>query len=388
MDRHYKSWTMSHKLSGLFLVIAITLFTFGRATAQDHGHGGDHAEEVHTEEADHGHGDSHDDDRFNPGEMIFEHILDAHEIHFFTLGSGHDAHHVSVPLPVILWTENGIVTFMSGAFEGHGHHREAKVGGVTYHMEKQKIYYESEGQKVYPLDFSITKTVVGMFLVTIIMFLIFPRVAKAYATRKGQAPKGLQNVIEPLVIFVRDEIAVPAIGQKHFEKFLPYLLSIFFFIWISNVLGLIPFIGGFNIMGQISVTLALAIFTFFITNLNANKHYWSHIFAMPGVPPLVLIILTPIEILSIFIKPTVLMIRLFANITAGHMIILALVSLIFIFNSMMGPAAGAGISVVSLAFAMFINVIEILVAFLQAFVFTLLSALYFGAATEEAHDHH
>ena len=376
---------MYSKLSGFTLALAITLFTFGLAQAQDdeHNHGKDGAAH-HEDDSAHepeGHGDAPAEEGFNAGEMILDHILDAHDIHLFTLGQGHDGVHVSIPLPVILYTEDkGVVFFMSSSFDHHTHSFE------RYHMDGQKIYYtDASGEKVYPLDFSITKTVAGILIVSVLMVLIFTSVARAYKKRDGQAPKGLQSLIEPLVIFIRDEIAIPSIGEKKYEKFLPYLLSIFFFIWFSNVLGLIPFLGGFNIMGQISVTLTLATFTFLITTFNGNKQYWGHIFAMPGVPKFVLIILTPIEIMGMFIKPIVLMIRLFANITAGHMIILAFVSLIFLFTTLFGAYAGAGVSLFSLFFAMFMNVMEILVAFLQAFVFTLLSAIYFGSAVEEAH---
>lgn len=377
---------MSYKLSQWLTAIAMTLFAFqAYADSPDQGHGHGHDQEQHAHhEGDHHGADGHHDDHgeFNPGEMIFDHILDSHEIHFFTLGEGTDHEtHISIYLPVILYTEDrGVEVFMSSKFDHHTHTYD------RYHVDGKEIYYVNEaGEKVYPLDFSITKTVVGMFIVVLIMFLIFPSAASAYKKRQGQAPKGLQSVLEPIIIFVRDEVAKPAIGDHKYERFLPFLLSIFFFIWISNILGLIPFIGGFNIMGQISVTLALAAFTFIVTTVNGNRHYWSHIFAMPGVPPAILFILTPIEILGMFTKPIVLMIRLFANITAGHMIILAFVSLIFLFNNMYGVAGGAGVSILSLFFAMFMNVIEILVAFLQAFVFTLLSALYFGSAVEEAH---
>jgi F-type H+-transporting ATPase subunit a len=219
------------------------------------------------------------------------------------------------------------------------------------------------------------------------MFVIFGSVASAYKTRKGMAPKGIQSFMEPLILFIRDEVAKPSIGH-HYEKFMPYLLTIFFFIWLGNILGLIPFIGGFNITGNIAVTLTLAVFTFLVTTFSANKNYWMHIIATPGVPTWLLPLMIPIEILGVFTKPIVLMIRLFANITAGHIIILSFVSLIFIFSNLYGAGAGYGVAVVSVAFSIFMNVIELLVAFLQAYVFTLLSALYFGSAVEEHHEHH
>jgi F-type H+-transporting ATPase subunit a len=205
---------------------------------------------------------------------------------------------------------------------------------------------------------------------------------------RGKAPSGLQSWIEPLVVFVRDDVAKPSIGEKRYEKFMPFLLTVFFFIWINNLLGLIPiFPGGANLTGSISVALVLAAFTLVITFVVANKHYWQHVFAMPGVPIPVLIILTPIEILGLFLRPFVLMIRLFANITAGHIIALAFFSLIFIFGEM-HAGLGFGVSILSLVFTVFMGALELLVAFLQAYVFTLLSAIYFGAAVDEGHDVH
>jgi len=220
------------------------------------------------------------------------------------------------------------------------------------------------------------------------MMLLFVTAARGYKKRKMQAPKGVQALMEPLIIFVRDEIAKPSIGKKY-EKFLPYLLTIFFFIWIGNMLGLIPFIGGFNVTGNIAVSIVLALFTFIITSINGNKDYWKHIYNTPGVPwwlkfPIPLMFF--IEFLGFISKPVVLTLRLFANITAGHIIILSFVSLIFIFNNLFGAGGGYGVSILSVAFSIFMFAIELLVAFLQAYVFTLLSALYFGSAVEE-HDH-
>ena len=234
------------------------------------------------------------------------------------------------------------------------------------------------------IDLSITKTVAGILLTIVLMFIIFGSIAKRYKSNPNVAPKGLQSFMEPLVLFIRDEVAKPSIGPRY-ERFLPFLLTIFFFIWISNMLGLIPFIGGFNITGNIAVTLVLALFVFVITTVNANKNYWMHIVATPGVPGWLLPLMIPIEIFGLFIKPGVLCLRLFANITAGHIIILSFMSLIFIFANQYGDIAGYGVSIVSLAFAIFMNLLELLVAFLQAYVFTLLAALYFGAAVEEAH---
>lgn len=350
------------------------------------------AHEEHVE----GHAEAHDahDEHgggFNAGDMIMHHVLDAHEIHFMTLNEGTpEESHLSIPLPVILYTEDrGIEMFSSSKFHNDEHKYD------RYFLHHEQIYIANDAGELEfdekheplnakPLDFSITKTVAGMLLAVALMFFIFVSVAKAYNKREGQAPKGLQSFMEPLILFIRDEVAKPSIGH-HYERFLPFLLSVFFFIWISNMLGLIPFIGGFNITGNISVTIVLAVFTFIVTTVSANKNYWMHIVATPGVPVWLLPLMIPIEIMGMFIKPIVLCLRLFANITAGHIIILSFMSLIFIFSNLYGSVAGYGVSVLSLAFGIFMNVMELLVAFLQAYVFTLLSALYFGAAVEEAH---
>jgi len=315
-------------------------------------------------------------EELNVGELIFEHVLDAHDWHILTW----KGHHVSIPLPVILYSPGkGLEVFMSSQFH-HGH-----AGYNGYKLEDGNIVAE-DGALFY--DLSITKTVAAIFISIVFMCWIFIAVGKSYTRNKGQAPKGIQSVIEPLVIFVRDDIAKPSIGEDYF-KYMPFLLTAFFFIWINNTLGLIPiFPGGANVTGNIAVTMVLALFTFVITTINTNKAYWIHIINMPGVPwwlkfpvPLMPII----EIFGIFSKPFVLMLRLFANITAGHMIILVFVSMIFIFGSM-NIWAGFGTSVVSMLFSTAMLLLEILVAFLQAYVFTLLSAIYFGMAKVE--DHH
>ncbi|PCJ64191.1 MAG: ATP synthase F0 subunit A [Bacteroidetes bacterium] len=321
---------------------------------------------------------------FNAGEVILHHVMDNHEIHIGTL---------SIPLPIILYSsERGLDLFSSSRLS----HGDVYNG---YIMEHEKIYFVGDNGEVArdehghitaskPFDFSITKTVVGLFLTIGLMLFFFIKTANGYKNRVGKAPKGIQAVFEPLIIFVRDDIAKPSIG-KNYEKFLPYLLTIFFFIWIGNMLGLIPFIGGFNVTGNISVALVLALLTFIITIKNGNKDYWKHIYNTPGVPwwlkfPIPLMFF--IELIGFISKPVVLTLRLFANITAGHIIILSFVSLIFIFNNLYGAGAGIGVSILSIAFSIFMFAIELLVAVLQAYVFTLLSALYFGSAVEE-HDH-
>jgi len=326
--------------------------------------------------------------KFNPGQLITGHISDAHDWHLW--GEGHSA--VSIPLPVIVYSSRGLEMFMSGSFH-HGHQtykgyavREGKIVAVR---EMEEVPAESatidEDVTASLWDFSLTKNVVSLFISLLIMMYVFVSVAKAYGKRKGQAPKGMQSLIEPLIIFVRDDIAKSSIGEKKYKKYLPYLLTVFFFIWINNLLGLVPiFPGGANLTGSISITMTLALITFLIVTFSGNKNYWHHIFAMPGVPAWVLVLLTPIEILGIFLRPFVLMIRLFANMVAGHIIALSFFCLIFIFGEM-STGAGLGVSVVSIAFTVFMTCLELLVAFLQAYVFTLLSAIYIGAAVEEHH---
>ena len=319
------------------------------------------------------HEEEHEAEFFNAGETIMHHILDAHEMHIFD--------GFTIPLPVILFTEKGLDIFMSSEFHHGTEPYTSPSTGNTYTIEHEHI---SEASGMGVTDLSITKNVFGMFMCLIIMFWLFLGTAKGYKVNKGSAPKGVQAVMEPLILFIRDEVAKPSIG-KHYERFMPFLLTIFFFILISNFLGLIPFLGGMNITGNITVTMVLAIFTFAITSYSGNKGYWMHIIRPPGVPLWLLPIMFPIEVLGVFSKPFVLMLRLFANITAGHVILLSFTSLIFIFAQNNGHIAGFGVSVVSVAFSIFMNTLELLVAFLQAYVFTLLSALYFGMATEEHH---
>ena len=352
----------------------------------DHSHEGGHSEHAHDDHGDHAH-----DEEFVAGTFIIHHIADAHDIHLFG-----DVH---IPLPVILYIEGqGVKFFMSSAFEGHGHgNKTCELDGIAYTMHAEdgttadgttvvsgQITAAADGSALTVYDFSITKSVFGMLLILAVMVWMFLSVAGYYKKNPGQAPKGMANALEPLIIFVRDEIAKPSIGDKA-DRFMPFLLTVFFFIFFCNLLGLIPFIGGFNVTGTVGVTLTLATFVFIITTVSGNKHYWGHILWPPGVPLPIKFILVPIEIASIFIKPIVLMVRLTANITAGHIIILAFTSLIFILGEKFGGGVGIGTGVFSTLFMIFMYMIEFLVAFLQAYVFTLLAALYFGEATHEAH---
>jgi F-type H+-transporting ATPase subunit a len=327
---------------------------------------------------------------FNAGEMIIEHIIDAHEWHIMAIGETH----ISVPLPVILFSNGGFHVFMSSKFH-HGHEAYKGFRLMNEGPQKGKIVHVTTSNgietvdKELPIDLSITKNVLAIFISVFIISFIFISISKSYKRNAGHAPKGMQSVFEVIILFIRDDIAKSSIGEKKYERFLPFLLTVFFFILINNMMGLIPlFPGGANVTGNIAVTMVLALFTFIITSFNANKGYWKHIINAPGVPwwlkfpvPLMPIV----ELVGVFTKPFVLMVRLFANITAGHIIILGFMSLIFIFGNM-NMALGYSVSPVSLLFAIFMGLLELLVAFLQAYVFTLLSAIYFGLATEEHHE--
>jgi len=313
--------------------------------------------------------------KYDPGKMIMDHVTDAHDWHLF--GEGHDA--VSISLPVILYVKStGFVTFSSSNFQ-HGH---AAYDGFELN-EKGSVVWEDELNTESIYDLSITKNVFAMMLAVLSLMLITIGMARSYRKREGKAPKGFHNLIEPLILFVRDDVARASIGHKA-DKYLPMLLSIFFFIFVNNLFGLIPiFPGGANVTGNIAVTMVLAVFVFLTVNLNANKYYWKHIF-IPDVPVWMYVIIIPIEIMGLVLKPFVLMLRLFANITAGHIIILGFFSLIFIFGAMK-PGLGLAVSPLSVAFTVFMSLLELLVAFLQAYVFTLLTAIYIGSAIEEHH---
>jgi F-type H+-transporting ATPase subunit a len=238
------------------------------------------------------------------------------------------------------------------------------------------------------LNLSFTKNAFAILVSCLLLLWLFLSVAKSYKKRPDKAPSGMQSLVEPIILFIRDDIAIPSIGKEKAERFLPFLLSIFFFIWINNMMGLVPIIpGGANVTGNITVTLLLALFTFSITTFNANKNYWIHIFNPPGVPwwlKITIPLMPIIEIVGMITKPFVLMVRLFANISAGHIIALGFFSLIFIFGQMQ-VVMGYVVSPLTLAFTIFMTFLELLVALIQAYVFTLLSALYFGMATEEHH---
>jgi F-type H+-transporting ATPase subunit a len=332
--------------------------------------------------------------KFNAGELIINHIIDSYEWHIATIGETH----ISLYLPVILFYEGELIMFSSK----HLHHGHSSYKGFRVEsegMKKGKIVrvledgITTDPNASFLLDVSITKNVVGIFVTTILVLFVFLRVAKSYRKNTVGAPKGLQSAMEFILVFVRDEIIKPAIGEKHYMKFAPLLLTIFFLSFLQMSSAFVPFFpGGANVTGNIAVTATLAMFTFFTMLLTGNKNFYKHIYNTPGVPwymKIPLPIMPTVEILGLFTKPFVLMIRLFANITAGHIVALGFISLIFIFSEM-SVAVGIAVTPLSVFFYIFIGLLELLVAFIQAYVFTLLSALYFGMAVEEHHheEHH
>ncbi len=358
-------------------MLLLFVFTAQISFAQEHHEGQSiEAEAAHSEAAEEG---------FNAGEMIMGHVMDDHSWHIMDI----DGHAIAIPLPIIIYDKvsGELHTFMSSKFE-HGH---AAYDGYKLFSPTRIIRADDASENGDTaselMDFSITKTTFAVFITAILMLLIFLSIAKAYKRRPNEAPKGLQSFLEPIILFVRDDVAKPSIG-RNYEKYMPYLLTIFFFILISNLMGLIPiFPGGSNVAGNIAVTMVLAIFTFIITTASTNKAYWVHIVNMPGVPwwlKFPLPIMPLVELMGVFTKPFVLMVRLFANILAGHIVLLGFVSMIFIFGAL-SPIGGYAVSIFSVAFSIFLSLLEILVAFIQAYVFTLLSALYFGMAKVTDH---
>ena len=341
--------------------------------------------------------------------FIKHHLKDAHYFELF--------HGAKMPLPIIVW-DNGIQFFLSSDF------KKVEVKEVTapdstitfvslsesdsvakestdYLYESKSSNYSifhgkivaakhgdmllklnSDGKKKLVshsslIDFSITKNVLMTLLICVLIFFLFTGLSKSY--KKGPIPSGFGRLLEPLVLFIRDDIAIPNIGEKHYKRYMSYLLTVFFFIWIVNLAGMTPL--GINITGNIAITFSLALITYLITQFTANKNYWGHIFWMPGVPVPMKFVLMPIELLGTIIKPFSLMIRLYANITAGHVVLMSLIGLVFFASNLFAFGSFFGLT-------LFLGVIELLVAFLQAYIFTMLTALYFGAAVEEHHDEH
>ncbi len=364
-----------------YLLAAFLLVSF-KAISQHHETAGQHAEksEHQTENTEH-------DEGFDVGELVSHHLADSHDYQFEL-----PFLHKTIHLPVILWTNKGLSVFPSSKFKGDNQGKVIVTDdkGNKYVRLHEVIYYadklgEHEHPSAFdfdkrPLNFSVTKNVTGIFFSFILLFLVMYLTAKVYQNPK-KLPKGIAGFVEPIIIFIRDDVAIPNIGKAKYEKYMPYLLTVFFFILFSNLIGLIPFSPfGYNLTGNIYITFVLAIFTFIITTLSGNKHYWKHILT-PDVPKLLWPIMIPIEILSMFTKPFALMVRLFANILAGHTIMISLVALIFIGGTLMvAPVSGF--------FVIFMSFIELMVAFIQAYIFTILSALFIGLAIEEhGHEH-
>jgi len=366
----------------LFFITLIALFSIQNISAQHHE--SNNSENTHTESQDAHASSKHDTKKLSLKEQIKadinHHLLDSHSFHVWGP--------IDFPLPIILW-DKGIHFFSSSKFGHHanevaesngsyyaishhnGHIYKTDAAGVINHNEKGLETNEK------PLDLSITKSVAMIIITGLIMFLLFGGLAKSYA-KNGGIGKGAGRFLEPIVLYIRDEIAIPNIGEKYYKKYMNYLLTVFFFVWFVNLFGLTPI--GVNITGNIAITFSLAILTYIITTFTAKKDYWKHIFWMPGVPVPMKIILAPIELLGTFIKPFALMIRLYANMKAGHVVLMSIIGLMFIFKGWLGSSLSFG-----LAFGL--SILELLVAALQAYIFTVLSALYFGSAAEEHADH-
>ena len=351
-------------------------------------------------ESDKKHDNQNDGGRINTKEeveaYILHHIKDSHDFSLFSYTSDEgERKHIGFPLPVILWSSEGLVTFMSSEF----HHNDdghvivekkglkfAKIHSKIYELDKgaatlsfDETHHATNAHKI--LDFSITKSVVGILLIGILLLFWFSRLAKQYKTK--QIPTGFARVLEPLVLYVRDEIARPNIGEKHYRRFTGYLLTVFFFIWVLNLAGLTPL--GFNVTGQLAVTGCLAIFTLVIYTFSGNKGYWIHMIWMPGVPAMIRPVLAIIELAgALVIKPFSLLVRLFANISAGHIVVMSLIAIMFTLKESLGVVGATGLSLV---LSFFITLIEVLVAFLQAYIFTMLSALFIGMAVAEPEHH-
>jgi len=387
------------------------MFTFSFAAEGSDSHGHSEGEEGPTKE--------------EIKEDVNHHLKDSHSFHLLTDET--TGKHYGFPLPVILW-DDGLHTFMSSKF----HHGEDLVEskGKTFMLFHGKVYSIQKSEPIViskfrdtviikngreegvtvtdtiakydyaefkekfiehnghlpedafineakPIDFSITKNVFLIFAIGLLLFWMLRSTAKSYK-KHGYLPGGVGRFIEPIILFVRDNIAKPNIGEKHYKKYMGFLLTVFFFIWLVNLFGLTPL--GVNITNNIAVTFALALMVYLITTFTAKKNYWKHIFWMPGVPVPMKIILAPIELLGTIIKPFSLMIRLYANITAGHIVIMSIIGMMFIFSNWVGSS-------LSFVLAVVLGLLELLVAALQAYIFTMLSALYFGSAVDEG-DHH
>ena len=376
---------IAQKTIKFLLIASITFFTsVGFASGSDKKHDG-----------------QNDGGRINTKEeveaYILHHIKDSHDFSLFSYTSDEgERKHIGFPLPVIIWSSEGLISFMSSEF----HHNDdghviveknglkfAKIHSKIYEINKgatsvsfDETHHATNAHKL--LDFSITKSVVGILLIGFLLLFWFSKLARQYKTK--QIPTGFARVLEPLVLYVRDEIARPNIGEKHYRRFTGYLLTVFFFIWVLNLAGLTPL--GFNVTGQLAVTGCLAIFTLVIYTVSGNKGYWMHMIWMPGVPVLIRPVLAIIELAgALIIKPFSLLVRLFANISAGHIVVMSLIAIMFTLKESLGIVGATGLSLV---LSFFITLIEVLVAFLQAYIFTMLSALFIGMAVDDHAEAH
>jgi F-type H+-transporting ATPase subunit a len=365
------------------LILVFGLFGF---TFSSFGQEAENAENTQVEGAEAAHEEKKS---LNITELVFGHVSDSHEWHLFSLEGehGHEKE-IAMPLPVIVYRPGkGISVFSYSHFHHGGWYKdekgnkisEASYDGLYVEKNMKEKIKSDDGSPVY--DLSITKNVLSMLISVVIILWLMTSAAKKYKKGVVAAPKGFQNALESVIIFLRDEVAKPNLGKKH-GKYMPMLLTVFFFIWINNLLGLLP--GGANFTGNIAVTLCLSLISFIVLLVRANSHFWGHLLNPPGVPTGIKFLLVPIEIISLFIKPVALTIRLFANMLAGHIVILCVVSMIFIFSAM-SKFAGIGFVPVSLAFSVFMFMLELLVAAIQAFIFTNLSAVFIGQAIEEVH---
>ncbi len=348
--------------TGFFLILFLLAFSFPVAGQEEHG----------TQK-----------EKFDASTFIIEHVSNSHEWHLMTIKKRDGTEkEVAIPLPIILYYRSTGLHFFFSNKLAHGHeYKGFKMGEGEY---EGRIVAVNEAGEVDTenllLDFSMTKMVVGMLAAALIGLWLFISLSRSYKKSGISHPKGIQSFLEPVILFIRDDVVIPNIGYKHYERFMPYLLSVFFFILINNIMGLIPFPPPFgaNVTGNLALTMTLALFTFLIIQISGTKGYWRHIFATPGVPVWLLPIMIPVELIGMISKPFALMIRLFANITAGHVIVISLLALIFIFDTIW-------VSPVSIFFVIFMDCLELLVAFLQAYVFTLLSALFISLALVEEH---
>lgn len=319
------------------------------------------------------------------GEILFGHISDSYGWHI----TDWNGHHVSIPLPCIVRSSTGWHVFMSSKLE-HGHEHEGLFIAEEGRYEDKIVERGTGGELVRPFDISITKNVASLMFTAVLLIIIVLSTARWYRkhdTAQEGAPGGFAGLMELMIMMVNDEIIKPSVGEKHYRKYAPYLLTAFFFIFVCNLLGLVPvFPGGANVTGNIAVTMMMALFTFIAINVFADKHYWKEIF-WPDVPLFLkfpIPIMQTIELFGVISKPFSLMVRLFANIMAGHMMVLGLVSVIFV-TVKLGPVINGSMTVIAMVFGLVINCLELLVAFIQAYVFTMLSAVFIGMAHQEEH---